>query len=913
MGRELSEKDLDETLDAHAGSVWRNAKAAVYVQNSADRIDLFANPFLRKITGATHLTSTQIETVSDWIQMLSASSSLEVILVPQQNLYGVLCALAGEKQWTAQVRRFARKGDCRGGGNFGTENEEAYAKEVLEVHGRGDVRSVVIERVIGTELLLMQANFLYSEEEFFAAPFKSCRQMEEIEQFLQQLYFGKELKVALSTDPELSRWFQSRGGVVERIWKTVQPSDGPAARERSRAATNHARYAAKSSSRNKPALSWLDAARKAAGLLTGSNAAANAGSNGLRRPHVAAFIAAKRATSAEEYEAVLRSLSDCAEPTPAGLEIVDAARAIALSALGRRPPGALFDLVLQPNAKNQLWWADAVKALMRHVFTAGEPAGWLAKVFPLASDLIGDVALESDDRYLAARRALEEYSPMAMLDCLPFETCGLAEELNDLYKQMREMLGPANRLTKLSDADDLSDLAYYRVFELMRARCSKPLQQLFLRRGCAKWGKTKRYFSTATFTDWLEEVPVEQTLEMCGEWRALYPDDVDAWCFTGRVLAADERSSEGLEFFDHALRLKPDDPESARRKAECLWMLDQDDAAIALLEELRRREEKDVAVDVLLARIHSFAKRDGLACEIFTSLEDSDIDANNGLFSFLISLARSCDWRECEERFSELATKLNEPQHAWVLEALANRMFDTERFTDAAFLVPHIQWNPEVWRCLAPICDALAEAGAVDKAFDLYETARTRALGGADLYYYYTYFCRYCPVPDPARAIAVCREGIVHFPEDEWLRVAAGMAANASGEDPAPFWNGHLDKLTETPEAERTTAQAHLLAYGLWFSGLHREAEGALTAYMAMKQEVIADVYLFHALIALTVGASVEASYAQAATVLNALPASRRRESWRWHLLDLEAYAERGYFSDLPGAIAAAKRWMQLQ
>lgn len=629
MGIELSEGDLDEILDAHAGSVWRNAKAAVYVQNSSDRIDVFANPFLREVTGATHLTSTQIETISDWIQMLSASSSLNVILVPQQNLYGALCALASEKEWAAQVRRFARKGDCQSSGNFGTENEEAYTKEVLNAHGLDDVRTVVIERVIGTELLLMQANFLYSEEEFFAMPFKSCRPMEEIERFLQQLYFGKELKVALSTDPELSRWFQSQGGVVEHIWKTVQPSDGPAARERSRAATSHAQYAAKSSSQNKPALSWLDAARRAVGLGTGSDAAANAGSNLLRRPHIAAFIAAKSATSAEEYEAVLRSLCDCAEPAPVGLEIVDAARAIALSALGRRPPRTLFDLVLQPNAKNQLWWEDTVKVLIRHVLTEGEPAGWLARVLPLASDLISDVALESDDKYLAARLALNEYSQTAMINCLLFETRGLAEELNNSYKSMRKSLGRTNHVDNRPFetrglAEQVDHEAYYLAFTMIRARCSKPTQQLFLNWGCAKWGTTKRYFLNATLTDWLE-VPVEQTLEMCREWCAQYPDDRDSWYVTGLVLADDKRSTEALEFFDHAMRLKPDDLDSARHKAECLWMLDQDDAAIALLEELRRREEKDVAANVLLARIHSFAKKDGLACEIFTSLEDSDI------------------------------------------------------------------------------------------------------------------------------------------------------------------------------------------------------------------------------------------------------------------------------------------------
>jgi len=918
---QLNQEDADDVLSSILSGVWDSPIKKILYGQYGDNgaMILHANPALAGAIGKLNIGEITTDILSGWISSLSAASALDSAVFAGQSAFSEALRLADVNVWPIRPVRVARHGDCQAASNFGTAEEEAATDRALKTVEGVSSRCIAAVEVLGTNLVLVKANFPWDEGAFFLPNVKSSRTFDEFcELIIPQFVAKKSVEAILFLEPSL----EQRTRKVARLTPYMQlfkvqadPDDDARAnrqllRERLQSAP---------SSSGEPntdgGLTWLERARARFGLRANSAATTDAADHLKSQQLLRTFLDLTRTDENATIQRLLSSIQSTVTSGSSSEQVVLGIRLLAEAKLGTIKDKEIVDHIQKDGAERQIWWKDTAFALTHKWIKSSTPANWISVLAKKDAKLLRTVAMESDHAYEKVRSELSRLGGQINVDLLlPFSTLEQEQGDGDAYRRLVEDLKSRveSKIDQKKSKRSLvlsRDVTYFRItFSTDGLADHKKRELLDLAREA--FGNSSSHFNAeVAFKMSQDDLPSAE--KECLRWRDMYPNDADAWLIHGKICFKGKRFAEALECFLKSMELahrknlarknKAREDKAQLWVAKSLWALDRDEEAEAELCALIARAPSPEA-RVTLGKVFFYNERFLEARDALKSVEIEDIYNCYGLYEYLVSLLNTIDVKEALDVYAEWCPRLSSGEIAKYIAVASHLLYSQEQPLQAVSLFKDsLKYESDWDDAVSWVAYCCWVSGDLPGSRGILERALEAPCASSGHYFDLARTYMYAMEPGDrnlALSFEIASKGCKIFTEDWDLWLQAGESAVFANENGQPYFERTIDLIAAIPESERSTARG---CFAFALLNLKRTAE----ARFELEQELLAEDNIPVSLINLLI-------YALAVTLDSGRVApelyrfnrpileshTEQREILRWHMIDLELFEQRGIHAE---------------
>jgi len=908
MSDYLEAEKVDECLQSHLNELWGHGKRTIYVQaNDAGALEIYGSPALAREVGRRLLDTTSVHQLSSWIAALGSAASPEVAVFAGQNLYAQALRIAVADQWSIEVRRVARAGDCQGSSNYGTDAEQECTRRILNLCESSEPRIALIE-VLGAELFFTHANFQWAGESLFESNVKSCRAFDEVcELVIPRIVAKKGVKQIVFAEADLADRMSRAGKLspYKSLFWIVADPDPSAAQARLQLRNNMAGYMAlRGTHSSTPSRqSWLEAARSKLGLTRSADNGPISAS-GENRQLLQTFLALRDSSDDPEIRRLLGkaraiAVSDNFSRLKQGVLLLACAKL--------REPCDAQDVIFlaTPECKANLWWKDAAIAVTRNWIQSKEPSDWVRSLCAIDLEVLQEVARQDRESYTALRsEMLGVMGSDATSSMLPFETFEEDQESSGHFRKLQGILEEGARRAARAQTPSENDWSwqldvstFYTTLTILPL-FSRDITLRLLARAKDLWGESARQ-SQAESSVYLRAGELDSADRACREWFAFAPMDPDAWFQDGEIKRERRNAEAACESYLRSAELAEKKGAARLAAARCLWFLNRDDEAATQLQAVLE-DGHDAEASVFLGRIRAAHGDYSTALTIFKALKIEEINEYVGLVPYLYCLTMVESWESTKTEFERHFDKLSEDELRWYI-SIACPMLHGKGMASAAcdtfgpLLMFTQEWEAAVSSvgtcCLAASNFALAEA--------IFEICRDCEWMSEALYMDFSRIHMYAPnfgASSLRRSFEIAIDGLSKFPTSSMLNNQAGESAAFAGQS----GDSYFCRTIELINAVGATNQGAFDYLQLAIAHCNlRQFENAQTE---IERSIFVDDQFSSRLYKTVIVCASDGMNAQQICSdpeqLNFSRSPAHLENLRCHMVDLELYQRRGLITD---------------
>lgn len=912
MSDYLDPKMVDKCLSGHYPSLWSSTSHRVlYCQlNTEGDIELYGNSALGFTPPLRMLAAIGEHQLTSWITMLKAIGVLSAVIVAGQDLYAKVLNYAKCDNWKVRIKRIAREGDCQADSNFGTNTEERMTKRILSKVDSAE-RQVVVIKVLGTELFLLQANFCWNEMAF--STLKSCRTLTDLcEIVIPQLVARKGITKVIFGDFETAAEIynvKKMESYSHLFCNEIDPYE-PAITSRELLRQTLATYPAKAfeleSSTNKVG-GWLNAARKRFGLAK------------VEEDKDTALIITSKTRLLQIYMQLLQTheisvirllIIELEKINIQDIYSLRFRRDTLLLALANSDglvgvEQSEIDAFLRTSTEADFWWQSVIIALSRNWVRHDFPVDWLFHLNQRGSAALQEVARDNSTSYNKIRNEwFRLYSDDEKDSPFPFSEFDDEIAFGEYYRSILNIV--KNALVQKINAESKNtskeidlffvewEKSYYYITLGCLSRClSDEMWDFLLQKANKAWGVTNEYYS-AEF-DYLFNVKHDhvQAEHCCEAWIAAFPDNDSVWFSKGELKKTIRQIEEARSCFLHSATLTNSKGPALLEAARCLCMIDKDIEAEVELKFLIEQEEPYLPAYAVLGLIRFFDQDYVQALTWFSKTDIDSIDKISALYPYILCLLRQDGWEKANKIFEENLYRLSDREQSLYITGATLLLFGTEEgcLTVAHHFSPLLKFEESWGDAIDIVMFCCFRSGNWQQGRDLALRALACTWGSEShalqliCSYIYTTQTR-----DLEQGSLLATELATRFPDSFTLCNLAGELAEVTGKNGETFFLRVSELLNAVPFEERNEYQSMGLAVALCNLRQFSLARDIIPSNISEPCNIFCRV-----LIACAEGIErIDELYSQAKELLSSAEPVEVKKALHDHLIDLELYGQRG-------------------
>jgi len=918
MSDYLQPEMIDEYLSSHFPELWPSASDRVVYcqQHTGGAIELYGNAALALSAPHQALAAIAELQLSSWINLLDAIGPLSAMIVAGQDLYATVIGCTRHHHGHLNVLRVVEQGDGQTPASLGTEAEQNAALRILATRDNTQNRVVVMD-VAGTDLVFVQANFPWTPAAAF--DLSLCRPLPVLcNLIIPQLVARKGISEIIFADQASADRAHGMENMepYQPLLRVEPDPDALAVSNRDMLQQLLAHSPVGLENITHKVGEWLTTARDR--FRFASHGAASQAATAEKLRLLRLFLQLVHTRDVEIIRALSAELTQSVSPDEFTSRLRRAAWLIAHARLGEITAAHQpdIDVLLITSTENDIWWPPAIAALTQHWVQYGFPDNWLAQINDRGTAALLDVSAENPTSYQKIRTEwLRLLNGNERDFILPFAAFNDEVDLGGNYRKLQRLVdsalaGEVSSAAKHPSGKHKALLAerertqFYRLLTFDREYYSSLMIRRLLEKAKTAWGASKEHFTAEFLFLFSREQDFAQAEHCAGAWISAFPEDDNAWFYSGTLKREAGQPEEARRCFLHAATLTDYKKPALVEAALCLWSADNIEGAEAELQALIDPAEPYPPAFAVLGLIAIVAHDYARALTLFRQITIDDIDANGVLYPWLHCLLLQEGWEATGRAFSENVARMSDRELALYITGATLTLSGSEQGcqiaarTFAPLLKFEEHWNSAIDSVIA----CCFKSGDWQTGRELALRALANPWGSESQALQLVYSFLYQPqAQDFPKGFALASGLVARFPDSFLLCNLAGELAEANGLSGEDYFRHVAALLTPLQRDERQN-----MSLALALCNLHQFSE----AYQTLPEQVTEPYQILsRILIACVAGLNnIDEFYSLAKAQLVSAEFLDVKEALHVHLTDLERYGQRGLIPDwhLYHAIAAA-------